>query len=146
MTGAALPFFVYGTLRPGQPNHALCLAGRTARVEAARLPGAVLHDGPGYPYALRDPGGGGVTGELVHAAPGAYGDLLAVLDRLEEYHGPGHPLNLYERLRCDVLRVRDGARVPAWVYVAAARAVPGPRIADGDWLSRRAVRGVPRTP
>ncbi|MEV5447275.1 gamma-glutamylcyclotransferase family protein [Streptomyces sp. NPDC052644] len=136
MSGGLLPFFVYGTLRPGQPNYALCLAGRTARVEAARLPGAVLHDGPGYPYAVRGAGGGEVVGELVHAAPGAYPELLAVLDRLEEYHGPGHELNLYERLRCDVLRARDGARVPAWVYVAAARAVPGPRIPGGDWLGR----------
>ncbi|MFJ8695471.1 gamma-glutamylcyclotransferase family protein [Streptomyces roseolilacinus] len=145
MTAGELPFFVYGTLRPGEPNHALFLRGRTAAEEPARLPGSVLHDGPGYPYAVRG-GTGHVAGDLVHAAPGAYGGLLASLDLLEEYHGPGHPLNLYERRRCDVVRVRDGAPVPAWVYVAAARAVPGPRIPGGDWLSRRPLRGVPRTP
>ncbi|NKY16539.1 gamma-glutamylcyclotransferase family protein [Streptomyces somaliensis] len=143
MTAGELPFFVYGTLRPGERNHALFLAGRTAAEEPARLPGAALHDGPGYPYAVRG-GDGGVAGELVRAAPGAYGGLLSALDRLEEYHGPGHPLNLYERRRCDVVRLRDGVLVPAWVYVAAARAVPGPRIPGGDWLGRRPSRGVPR--
>ncbi|MFE1577698.1 gamma-glutamylcyclotransferase family protein [Streptomyces fradiae] len=146
MTAAELPFFVYGTLRPGESNHARFLAGRTAGGEPARLPGAALHDGPGYPYAVCDPRGGEVAGELVHAAPGAYAGLLAVLDRLEDFHGPGHPRNLYERLAREVVRVRDGARVAAWVYVAAAGAVPGPRIPAGDWLSRRPVRGVPRTP
>ncbi|MCP9959112.1 MULTISPECIES: gamma-glutamylcyclotransferase family protein [Streptomyces] len=141
MTAGELPFFVYGTLRPGERNHALLLRGRTAAAEPARLPGAALHDGPGYPYAVRG-GTGEVAGELVRAAPGAYGGLLSALDRLEEYHGPGHPLNLYERRRCDVVRQRDGALVPAWVYVAAARAVPGPRIPGDDWLGRRPPRGA----
>ncbi|MFF9864008.1 gamma-glutamylcyclotransferase family protein [Streptomyces sp. NPDC013953] len=146
MTGE-LPFFVYGTLRPGECNHALFLHGRTASEEPARLPGALLRDGPGYPYAVRGAGGGGVLGELVTAAPGRYDALLSVLDRLEEYYGPGHPLNLYEREACDVVRVRDGVTVRAWVYVAAAAAEPGAPIAGGDWLRRRTpVPDGPRTP
>ncbi|MDT9684944.1 gamma-glutamylcyclotransferase family protein [Streptomyces sp. TRM76323] len=145
MTPGELPFFVYGTLRPGEPHHTRLLRGRTAAEGPARLLGAALHDGPGYPYAVRG-GTGHVVGEILRAAPGAYGGLLSALDHLEEYHGPDHPLNLYERHRCDVVRVRDGALVPAWVYVAAPRAVPGPRIPGGDWLSRRPVRDAPRTP
>jgi gamma-glutamylcyclotransferase (GGCT)/AIG2-like uncharacterized protein YtfP len=145
VSAAELPFFVYGTLRPGAANHRLFLAGRTAAEEPAHLPGAALHDGPGYPYAV--PGGPGeVVGDLVHAAPGAYGELLSVLDRLEEYLGPGHPLNLYERLPRDTVRLRDGAVVRAWVYVPAPRTVPGAPIPGGDWLSRRPVPDVPRTP
>ncbi|KUH35724.1 MULTISPECIES: gamma-glutamylcyclotransferase family protein [Streptomyces] len=145
MSAGELPFFVYGTLRPGEVNHGLFLAGRTAAVEPARLPGAALHDGPGYPYAV--PGGHGeVAGDLVHAAPGAYGELLSELDRLEEYLGPGHPLNLYERRPCDTVRLRDGAVVRAWVYVPAPRTTPGAPIPGGDWLSRRPVPGAPRTP
>ncbi|MCF4138213.1 gamma-glutamylcyclotransferase [Streptomyces sp. Tue 6430] len=96
-----LPFFVYGTLRPGEPNHALLLRGRSLVETPARLPGAVLYDGPGYPYAVADPAGT-VTGELVVPAPQAYGPLLAELDRLEEYRA-GDPSSLYERVMRDVL-------------------------------------------
>lgn len=134
-----LPFFVYGTLRPGEPNHDLFLRGRTLAEEPARLTGAVLYDGPGYPYAVEEPGGT-VRGELVTARPEAYEELLAALDRLEEYV-PGDPRNLYERLARDVVRTAGGT-VRAWVYLAAPRVAArlratGTRITDGDWLSRR---------
>ncbi|MFE9054465.1 gamma-glutamylcyclotransferase family protein [Streptomyces mutabilis] len=131
-----LPFFVYGTLRPGAPNHARFLEGRTRSEEPARLTGATLYPGPGYPYAVECPGGV-VTGDLVTARPEAYAGLLATLDRLEEYT-PGDPRNLYDRVARNVVRAADGAPVRAWVYVAApavaarlrARATP---IAGGEW-------------
>ncbi|MFC9287538.1 gamma-glutamylcyclotransferase family protein [Streptomyces sp. NPDC057052] len=119
-----LPFFVYGTLRPGEPNHALLLRGRSLTETPARLPGAVLYDGPGYPYAVADPAGT-VTGELVVPAPEAYGPLLAELDRLEEYRA-GDPSSLYERVVRGVLpdgrdggRVGSGDRVRTWADVGA---------------------------
>ncbi|MEU9985082.1 gamma-glutamylcyclotransferase family protein [Streptomyces sp. NPDC050856] len=139
-----LPFFVYGTLRPGERNHELFLRGRTSAGEPARLAGVLLHDGPGHPYAVR--GAGQVAGELISAAPGGYGALLCVLDRLEGYAGPGHPRNLYEREVCEAVRLRDGARVRAWVYLAAPGAAPGAPIPGGDWLSRPRLPGAPRTP
>ncbi|WP_267245686.1 gamma-glutamylcyclotransferase family protein [Streptomyces sp. PR69] len=142
-----LPFFVYGTLRPGERNHDLFLAGRTAAEEPARLVGAQLYEGPGYPYAVEapdpamdpamDPACGQVAGELVTAAPGEYARLLAVLDRLEEYIAPGHPRNLYERVVRDVVR-RDGTAARAWVYLAAPPLAErlrasGVLITGGDW-------------
>ncbi|MEU1597811.1 gamma-glutamylcyclotransferase family protein [Streptomyces sp. NPDC005708] len=134
-----LPFFVYGTLRPGEHNHDLFLRGRTRREEPGLLPGAVLYDGPGYPYAVEQDGGT-VTGEIVTALPEAYGELLAALDRLEEYV-PGDPHTLYERVRRDVTAA-DGRTVHAWVYVAGpAVAVRlrahGRPIESGDWSARR---------
>ncbi|MFF1421760.1 gamma-glutamylcyclotransferase family protein [Streptomyces sp. NPDC058280] len=140
----ALPFFVYGTLRPGEHNHDLFLRGRTAGEEPARLEGALLYDGPGYPYAIEAPGT--VVGELVTAAPGAYGELLRVLDELEEYGAPGDPGNVYERAARDVLRA-DGTTARAWVYFAAPRVAHelrarGRLIAGGDWIAWTApVRG-----
>ncbi|MFE2596508.1 gamma-glutamylcyclotransferase family protein [Streptomyces sp. NPDC001840] len=132
-----MPFFVYGTLRPGEPNHDLCLRGRTSREVPARLEGAVLYDGPGYPYAVEAPGA--VLGDLITAGPGAYAELLAVLDELEEYVAPGHPRNLYERVAREV-RPADGTPVRAWVYFAAARVARelrarGRLIGSGDWLA-----------
>lgn len=137
-----LPFFVYGTLRPGEGNHDLLLRGRTLREEPARLSGALLYDGPGYPYAVEAPGEAGATvaGELVTARPEAYARLLAELDRLEEYV-PGDPRNLYERVVREVVRVDGTAAARAWVYVAAPAIAAGLRargnlIEGGDWLAR----------
>ncbi|SMF01289.1 gamma-glutamylcyclotransferase family protein [Streptomyces sp. Amel2xC10] len=159
-----LPFFVYGTLRPGEVNHGLFLRGRTLSEVPARLTGAVLYDGPGYPYAVEEPGGT-VAGTLVTARPEAYARLLAELDRLEEYR-PGDPYSLYERVVCEVTvggatsnsdsntdsNTNTGtgtgtgtgteAPVPAWVYlaapaVAAGLRADGNRIGGGDWLAHR---------
>ncbi|MFD5566399.1 gamma-glutamylcyclotransferase family protein [Streptomyces cadmiisoli] len=134
-----LPFFVYGTLRPGEPNHGLFLSGRTRTEEPGRLTGAVLYDGPGYPYAVEEPGGA-VRGDLVTARTRDYDELLAALDRLEEYV-PGDPRSLYERVAREVVREADGAAVRAWVYVAAPAVAArlrarGRRIEGGDWLTR----------
>jgi gamma-glutamylcyclotransferase (GGCT)/AIG2-like uncharacterized protein YtfP len=136
-----LPFFVYGTLRPGEVNHDLFLRGRTRAEEPARLAGAVLYDGPGYPYAVEE-AGGVVCGELVTARAEAYGELLAGLDRLEEYQ-PGDPSrSLYLRVEREVTRDADGAAVRAWVYLAAPAVAArlrarGKLIEGGDWRARR---------
>ncbi|MFC9426589.1 gamma-glutamylcyclotransferase family protein [Streptomyces sp. NPDC056987] len=147
-----LSFFVYGTLRPGQHHHDLFLRGRTVREEPARLAGAWLYEGPGYPYAVEIPeteagsggGSGGengpvVVGELVTATCEAYDELLSVLDELEEYAAPGDPRNLYERAVRDVLRA-DGTTARAWVYFAAPRVARrlrrgGRLIEGGDWIA-----------
>ncbi|MDI3390250.1 gamma-glutamylcyclotransferase [Streptomyces sp. B-S-A8] len=134
-----LPFFVYGTLRPGECNHARHLRGRVEAETPALLPDAVLHEGPGYPYVVEEPGAGPVHGELVTARPESYAALLADLDRLEDYR-PGDPYNDYERVARDV-RLPDGTTHRAWVYVAApavrARLLARARvIPSGDWTSR----------
>lgn len=139
MTSVRLPFFVYGTLRPGEINHDLFLRGRVRSEEPGRLTGAVLYDGPGYPYAVEETGGA-VTGELVTPRPDAYAELLLALDELEEYT-PADPRNLYERVAREVVRTADGTPVPAWVYVAAPPVATrlrthGKLIESGDWLLR----------
>ncbi|GHG91939.1 gamma-glutamylcyclotransferase family protein [Streptomyces lanatus] len=138
-----LPFFVYGTLRPGEPNHDAFLRGRTLAEEPARWEGALLYDGPGYPYAVEEAGAGDrmVYGDLVTARTEEYAALLADLDRLEEY-APADPRNLYERLARKVLRDADGTAVQAWVYVAAPSVAArlrakGSLIESGDWAIRR---------
>ncbi|MFJ7073109.1 gamma-glutamylcyclotransferase family protein [Streptomyces sp. NPDC098781] len=136
-----LPFFVYGTLRPGEPNHDAFLRGRTLTEEPARLAGAVLYEGPGYPYAVEDASGTGtVYGDLITARPEQYTGLLTALDHLEEY-APADPRNLYERITRKALRDSDGTAVQAWVYVAAPSVAArlrarGRLIGSGDWARR----------
>ncbi|WNF26902.1 gamma-glutamylcyclotransferase family protein [Streptomyces sp. C11-1] len=155
------PFFVYGTLLPGEPNHDLFLRGRTTGERPAVLPRALLYDGPGYPYAID--GHGRVHGTLLVAAPGVYGELLGLLDHLEEFLGPGHPRNLYERVVREVESAPDpaaggaggptggtGESVQAWVYLAAAAVTRSLRtggvlIPEGRWITGRAPGG-PDTP
>ncbi|MFH9691533.1 gamma-glutamylcyclotransferase family protein [Streptomyces sp. NPDC017413] len=157
---AELPFFVYGTLLPGEPNHDLFLRGRTAGERPAVLPRALLYEGPGYPYAIE--GHGRVHGTLLIAAPGVYGELLGLLDHLEEFLGPGHPRNLYERVVREVeLPARSTARataeageagepgesVRAWVYLAATAVTRSLRtggvlIPEGRWTTGRAAGGA----
>ncbi|WP_266382414.1 gamma-glutamylcyclotransferase family protein [Streptomyces canus] len=139
MTPASLPFFVYGTLRPGEANHDLFLRGRIRSEEPGRLTGALLYDGPGYPYAVEETGGE-IMGELVTPWPDAYAELLATLDELEEYT-PEDPRNLYERVAREVIRTADATSVRAWVYVAAPPVAArlrtrGKLIESGDWLLR----------
>ncbi|GAA5018988.1 gamma-glutamylcyclotransferase family protein [Kitasatospora paranensis] len=132
-----LPFFVYGTLRPGGRNHDRHLAGRCLRVRRAVLADAALHRGPGYPYALPD-AGASVVGELATVHPGLYDRVLADLDRLEDCTPDGD--GEYVRVRLAV-RTEDGAETDAWVYLAGPRiaaalsAAPAP-IPSGDWSNR----------
>ncbi|MEU9124130.1 gamma-glutamylcyclotransferase family protein [Streptomyces sp. NPDC048506] len=130
------PFFVYGTLRPGEANHARTLRGRTAREEPARIHGALLYDGPGYPYAVAGPPEAVVHGALVQPRDADYDAVLVALDRLEGY-APGDPENVYERVVTEAV-CPDGRTVRAWVYLAAEplaarlRATGNP-LAGGDW-------------
>jgi gamma-glutamylcyclotransferase (GGCT)/AIG2-like uncharacterized protein YtfP len=144
MSGPAgrLPVFVYGTLRPGGLYHPAHLLGRTTAEEPATLRGAVLHEGPGYPYALEDADAvpGVVHGELMTLVEEGYERVLEALDELEEYR-PGDPSSLYLREAREVTRTADGAAVRAWVYLAAPRLAARLRaeariVAGGDWLAR----------
>ncbi|MFD0531147.1 gamma-glutamylcyclotransferase family protein [Kitasatospora arboriphila] len=129
-----LPFFVYGTLRPGHRNHQRHLAGRCTEVRGAVLDGAALHRGPGYPYVVPCPGQR-VRGELVSVPPALYPRVLADLDRLEDCTPDGLGEYVRERL---AVRLADGTETDAWVYLASPRvtaallSAPAP-VASGDW-------------
>ena len=130
-----LPLFVYGTLRAGEANHAAMFRGRTKIVIPAVLSGAVLYDGPGFPYAV-NADGGRVLGELVQPLPELYNEVLADLDHLEEYE-PDAPDSLFVRVARGT-RTEDGEPVLAWVYLAGPveeqrLQASGRIITSGDW-------------
>ncbi|MFF2923466.1 gamma-glutamylcyclotransferase family protein [Streptomyces celluloflavus] len=139
-----LPFFVYGTLRPGEANYGWALRGRTVTEEPARIGGASLYDGPGYPYAVAGPADAVVYGDLVLPRDTDYDEVCAALDRLEGC-APGDPGSVYERVATEA-GCPDGRTVRAWVYLAAGplaarlRATGTP-VAGGDWRRARRPAG-----
>lgn len=136
-----LPFFVYGSLRRGHLYHGL-ISDAVRATRPAVLPDAVMYDAGDYPYAILG-GGGLVHGELVEVGEEDYPAALKALDRLEEYAGPGHPANDYDRLALTVLPEGDRP-VPAWVYITSPareeRVRAMPLVPGGDWASHVTTR------
>lgn len=126
--------FVYGTLRPGQPNWGRLMAAATERVVAGSLAGMVLLDCGHYPAAVERPGGGHIVGDVVWIRPDAWLATLAGLDYLEGYD-PADSDRLFDR----VVRSVDTAVGPVdcWVYLAG-RMLAGsarPVVTGGDWVA-----------
>lgn len=122
--------FVYGTLRPPQPDSNPDDSRYYARVSPymqnitpARLPGGVLYDLGTYPGAR--PGKGVIIGELLTVAPAA----IDILDQHE-----GHPHFFYrERVTVET----ETERLEAWIYFAPEFLTNGHcTIPNGDWLRR----------
>ena len=134
--------FVYGTLRPGGPNHDRYCRGVVA-IEPAIVRGRIEHLPAGYPMlhvsaaevlargssdplaaaALQDewrartfsaPEGTPVAGELLGFDDPAR--RFARLDALEDFRAAGG--GLYDRVLVRAVVTRTGLVVPAWVYVA----------------------------
>ena len=152
---ARLPFYVYGTLRPGFgfANYEQTLRDTTTDGGVATLTDASLWHLSGFPgvylrgntVALRSASAarfdftGSVIGSLLYVrAEGddEYRDVLARADRLENFFGEDHPNNMYRRIAVDTVLASSGEVIKAWLYEAlidphpihTARPVP-----DGDW-------------
>lgn len=136
------PFFVYGTLKPGEPNYARFLAGRTVGEEPASLAGAALYTHGPYPYLVMEPDLAApderVVGAVISVADDDYPATLAQLDSLEGY-AEGGADNMYERLLV-IVEAASGPR-EAWLYVAGSYALAEiragrlRRIPEGNWRS-----------
>jgi gamma-glutamylcyclotransferase (GGCT)/AIG2-like uncharacterized protein YtfP len=119
--------FVYGTLRRGMSN-AVYL--RDAKLIAAKAwtEGKLFDTGNGYPGLV--PGKGKVYGEIYRIDK----MQLKLMDELEDYYGPGHPQNMYER---KVARIATD-RGFVWAYLYYYREKEklmktGIWIPGGDW-------------
>ena len=137
--------FVYGTLRPGGPNHDRYCRD-VAAIEPATVRGRIEHLPAGYPMlhvsandvlargssdaladaALQDewrkrtssaPEGAAVEGEILGFDDPAR--RFARLDALEDFRAAGG--GLYDRVLVWAVVKRTGLVVPAWVYVAPLR-------------------------
>lgn len=123
--------FVYGTLRRGERNHRLL--ENTRYVSELDLPGFQLFTLGRFPFILPDESGQSIIRvEHFMVSPG----VLAQLDRLEDYYGPSHPDNLYDRITAS-----SPAGASGWLYVFSEQKLPIYRrsarlLEHGDWTRR----------
>jgi gamma-glutamylcyclotransferase (GGCT)/AIG2-like uncharacterized protein YtfP len=129
------PIFVYGTLRHGGENYGL-LKGRTVAEIPATLRGVRMYSLRWYPILLDATPDEVVQGELMIIHPQLYWQVLAALDRLEDYYEGCDEKCLYQRQqRCVVTHA--GREVMAWTYVgtpALVKALNPEPIASGNWM------------
>jgi len=128
-----LPFFVYGTLLPGQPNHYL-LGNAIVKMETAVFPHGLLFDMGNYPMMIEQ-SGKQVKGQLITIDPSSYAPVMANLDLLEGYN-PKRPIHsAYCRLE-RMVELENGRFQTAWMYLGHPTYVKGlPPIHSGDWAA-----------
>lgn len=136
-----LPFFVYGTLLPEQPNHTL-IVHAIESLTAAILHGAVLYDIGGVPM-LSDSAENSVRGALITIDKTKYESVIRQLDALEQFNPAQPGRSLYLRETRSVIRP-DGSAIAAWVYIGRPAYLAGLAPIGGDWLqysaeSRRSI-------
>ncbi len=129
-----LPFFVYGTLLPGEANFRLW-RDAIQDIRPAGLNGARLYD-LGYFPMLIEGGGGEVRGMVGWVRPSSYGAALDLLDTLEGVRFP-YPIGVGYYRAARVVRLAGGSTVTAWVYLGNPVAVIGRRPIGTDWKTYR---------
>lgn len=128
-----LPFFIYGTLLPGQPN-AYMWGERIVTQDKAILTPGRLYDLGDYPI-LVDMADGLVHGLVVTVRAAEYDTMLAELDMLEGCIPDRPDESEYMRVMRKV-QLENGPAVAAWVYIAPPHFTPTlPMVPDGDWLA-----------
>jgi gamma-glutamylcyclotransferase (GGCT)/AIG2-like uncharacterized protein YtfP len=126
------PFFVYGTLLPGQPNYVLW-EGAISDLQPAALSGVALFDLDWYPMLVDWPGDR-VEGLLVRIRPEQYAPVLARLDFLEGFD-PMNPKESDYRREKRLISLSGGEAVVAWVYVGGKQLVAGRPRLQTNWIA-----------
>ena len=128
-----LPFFVYGTLLPGQPNYELW-SESIVQHQKAFFPNGRLYDLGAYPMLIEG-SGGPIIGEFATISEPDYEKIMLRLDTLEGYDPQLPEASDYQRREREI-HLASGNREIAWVYLgnelAAAEAI---LISSGDWAA-----------
>jgi gamma-glutamylcyclotransferase (GGCT)/AIG2-like uncharacterized protein YtfP len=128
-----LPFFVYGTLLPDQPNYDL-IVKESIDQRPAYFPDGRLYDLGPFPMLLEG-SGGLVKGILYSINEADYPIILHRLDALEGFNPRNPSAGDFRRVE-RLVNLVCGSSIMAWVYLGKPASIIGARfILSGDWIA-----------
>ena len=127
--------FVYGTLLTEMPNHNL-IKPFINSIQPGKALGVLYDLIYGYPAMTISPDAGHIQyvyGEVIELI--RLTEALKVLDELEDYYGPNHPDNLYDRIVQPII-LETGEKISTYLYVwrnESELEKIGERVTSGNW-------------
>ena len=127
-----LPFFVYGTLIPDQPNYYLW-KDNIVSTKNGLIKNHQLFDMGHYPMIVESKGNN-VNGMLMYVKNEDYGKITKIIDNLEGYNPENHGSSAYNREIRDI-ELEDGEIEKAWIYIGRKEYVNEEnKVKDGNWV------------
>tara|TARA_Y100000588_G_scaffold152659_1_gene166798 strand:- start:1474 stop:1941 length:468 start_codon:yes stop_codon:yes gene_type:complete len=128
-----LPFFVYGTLLPEQPNYYLW-KDSIEKMIPARIKDCQLFDMGHYPMLVQNEGKY-VEGMLMYINSDDFGSVIKRIDNLEGYSPENHGNSAYNREMLDI-EFNNGKVEKAWVYLGSIEFISNEKIVEsGKWVN-----------
>ena len=127
-----LPFFVYGTLIPDQPNHYLWKDSITDTKKGITK-NYQLFDMGHYPMIIKSEGSN-VNGMLMYIKTEDYDKITKIIDNLEGYNSENHGSSAYNREIRDI-ELENGELEKAWIYIGSEKYIKKENaVKDGNWV------------
>ncbi len=127
-----IPFFVYGTLIPDQPNYYLW-KDSIADTKNGIIKNYQLFDMGHYPMIV-EAKGINVNGMLMHVRTEDYDRITKIIDNLEGYNPENHGSSAYNREIRDI-ELDSGGLEKAWIYIGSEKYIKKENaVKDGNWV------------
>ena len=127
-----LPFFVYGTLIPDQPNYYLW-KDSIVDTKNGLIRNHQLFDMGHYPMIVESDGNN-VYGMIMYIKYEDYDKIIKVIDNLEGYNPENHGSSAYNRVIRDI-ELEDGKIEKVWIYVGSKEYVKEENaVKNGNWV------------
>ena len=128
-----LPFFVYGTLLPNQPNYYLW-KDSIADTKNGLIRNYQLFDMGHYPMIVESKGNN-VEGMLIYIKTEDYGQITKVIDNLEGYNPEKHGDSAYNRETKNI-ELENGELEKALIYIGSEDFVKKENAVEGgNWIA-----------
>jgi len=127
-----LPFFVYGTLIPDQPNYYLW-KNSIANTKNGIIRNYQLFDMGHYPMIVESDGNN-VEGMIIYIKTEDYDRITKIIDNLEGYNPEKHGSSAYNREIRDI-KLESGELEKAWIYIGSEKYIKKEnRVKKGNWV------------
>ena len=127
-----LPFFLYGTLIPDQPNYYLW-KDSIINTKKGLIKNYQLFDMGHYPMII-ELEGNNVSGMLMYIKTEDYDQMARIIDNLEGYNPKKHGSSAYNR-EIREIELEDGKLEKAWIYIGSEKYIKKENaVKDGNWV------------